>query len=59
MHSGRQQHGKMLPLCILIHVLGKEAQLLKLYEEMLLQHHKLRVKKNLRVLKFLAVFVVG
>jgi hypothetical protein len=32
---------------------------LELYEEMLLQHHKLRVKKNLRVLKFLAVFVVG
>jgi hypothetical protein len=43
-HCGPWQHGKGVPLYMLIDVLAKEAQLAELYEEMLLQHHRLRVK---------------
>lgn len=45
-HCGRRQHGKGLPLYMLIDVLAKEAQLVELYEEMLLQNHRLRVKRK-------------
>ncbi len=45
-HCGRRQHGNGLPLYMLIDVLAKEAQLIELYEEMLIQHHTLRVKRK-------------
>jgi hypothetical protein len=44
---GRRQNGKGLPLLMLIDVLAKEAQLVELLEdEMLLQNHRLRVKRK-------------
>jgi len=45
-HCGRRQHGKGLPLYIVIVVLAKEAVLVELYEEMLLQNHCSRAKRK-------------
>ncbi len=49
-HCGRRQHGNGLPLYMLIDVSAKEAQLIKLYEKMLIQHHTLRIKRKTYVL---------
>ena len=43
---GRRQHGKGLPLYMVIDVLAKESVFVELYEEMLLQNHSLRARKR-------------
>ena len=45
LHCGRQ-HGKGLPLYMVIDVLAKESVFVELYEEMLLQNHSLRARKR-------------
>jgi hypothetical protein len=48
LQCGRRQHGKGLPLYMVIDALAKEAILVELYEEVLLQNHSITLRARKR-----------